>query len=219
MAQDAGWPPPAAKNPAFTVVAVLTLALGLGRMRDLQRGERVAAPAARRRQRSRSTRAARTAVCRQTTLSNATYPDFLDYRAGNTVMSGLAAIVPTAFHVSARGETERLQGELVSGDYFSVLGVTAARGRLIALEDERDAGADPVAVISFRLWQRLFGGDAGAIGSTVKIDGHDLVVIGVASEPFTGVKIGTPRDVWVPLTTLRRTDPKIAARFDQRRAS
>ena len=81
-------------------------------------------------------------------------------------MSGLAVVSPTAFHLSARSETERVEGELVSGNYFEVLGVTAARGRLITSADDESNGADQVAVLSFRLWQRRFGGDAGAIGST-----------------------------------------------------
>ena len=101
-------------------------------------------------------------------------------------MSGLAVVAPTAFHLSARNETERVEGELVSGNYFEVLGVTAARGRLIASADDESQGADLVAVLSFRLWQRRFGGDAGAIGSTIKLDGHDFAVIGVAERAVRG---------------------------------
>ncbi len=152
-------------------------------------------------------------------MSDSSYPDYLDYREANTVMSGLAVIAPTAFHLSARNETERVEGELVSGNYFEVLGVPPARGRLIASADDESKGADLVAVLSFRLWQRRFGGDPGAIGSTIKLDGHDFVIIGVAGEQFEGIKTGAPRDVWVPIVTLRRTDPKMIARFDQRRAS
>jgi hypothetical protein len=80
-------------------------------------------------------------------LSDSSYPDFLDYREQNTTLSGLAVVMPSAFHLSARGQTERFEGELVSGDYFSVLGVAAVQGRLIASSDDLDA-ADPVAVIS-----------------------------------------------------------------------
>jgi macrolide transport system ATP-binding/permease protein len=97
--------------------------------------------------------------------------------------------------------------------------VTAARGRLITSADEERNTADQVAVLSFRLWQRRFGGDAGAIGSRIKLDGHDFIVIGVASEQFEGIRIGAPREIWVPILTLPRTDPKMAARFGQRRAS
>ena len=83
----------------------------------------------------------------------------------------------------------------------------------------REQGRRSGSVLSFRLWQRRFGGDPGAIGSTIKLDGHDFVIIGVAGEQFEGIKTGAPRDVWVPILTLRRTDPTMITRFDQRRAS
>lgn len=206
------------KDPVFTLVAVFTLALGIGAnaaifsivnallLRPLdgvsQPGQLVQ-------------------VGRQytdkTTLSDSSYPDFVDYRAENTVMSGLAAISPTAFHLSAPGGTERVDGELVSADYFDVLGVKPTRGRLLSPIDDRVDG-EPVCVISYRLWQRRFGGDDGVIGSIVKLDGRDFVVVGVAVEPFTGTLIGATRDVWVPLSALNRMNGR-TARFDQRHAS
>ena len=97
-------------------------------------------------------------------------------------MSGLAVVTPTAFHMSAQRDTERVEGELVSSNYFDVLGVAAAQGRLISPADDRANGADRVAVVSFRLWQRRFAGDARVIGTTVKLDGRDFVLFGVASE-------------------------------------
>lgn len=207
------------KDPAFTLVAVFTLALGIGvntaifsvvnalLLRPLdgvsQPGQLV--------QLGRQ-------YTDKTTLSDSSYPDFIDYRDGNTVMSRLAAISPTAFHISASAGTERVEGEFVSGDYFHVLGVSPARGRLLASDDDRNNEVGPVCVISYRLWQRRFGGGAGVVGSTVKLDGHDFVVVGVAREPFAGIRIGTTRDVWVPLTALNVMDRR-TARFDQRRAS
>jgi predicted permease len=208
------------KTPAFSLIAVLTLALGIGAntaifglvnallLRPLGG---VAEP-------DRLVQVGRQYVDKSY-VSDSTYPDYLDYRDANTAMSGLAVISPTAFHLSARSETERVEGELVSGNYFDVLGVTAARGRLITSADDKTNGADLVAVLSFRLWQRRFGGDDGAIGSRIKLNGHDFIIVGVAGERFEGLTIGAPRDVWVPILTLRQTDPKIAARFEQRRAS
>jgi predicted permease len=151
-------------------------------------------------------------------ISDSSYPDFVDYRAQHTTLSGLAAIVPTAFHVSTGQAAERVEGELVSGDYFDVLGVTPALGRLIMRADA-DSSATPVAVLSFRLWQRQFAAAADVIGQTIKLDGHDVVVIGVASETFTGIKVGSPRDVWTPMAILRLIRPEHAARFSQRQAS
>jgi predicted permease len=207
------------KSPVFTLVAILTLALGIGAntaifsvvnallLRPL---DGVGAP-------GRLVQLGRQYTDR-TSLSDSSYPDFLDYRAGNTTMSGLAAISPTAFHVSARRTTERLEGELVAGDYFSALGVTAVQGRLITPTDDRNDGSNLVCVISSRLWHRRFGGDASIVGSPITLDGRGFIVIGIASEPFAGIKIGTPRDIWVPLTTLRLTNPS-GSHFDQRRAS
>ena len=208
------------KTPAFTLVAVLTLALGIGAntavfsfvnallLRPLGG---VAQPGG-------LVQVGRQYLNRSNP-SDSSYPDYLDYRAQNTVMSGLAVVTPTAFHLSAQRDTERVEGELVSSNYFDVLGVAAAQGRLISPADDRANGADRVAVVSFRLWQRRFAGDARVIGTTVKLDGRDFVLIGVANEQFSGVRIGTPRDIWIPILTLRETSPKVATRFDQRRAS
>jgi len=208
------------KTPAFTLIAVLTLGLGIGAntaifglvnallLRPLGG---VAEP-------DRLVQLGRQYVDKSY-MSDSSYPDYLDYRQANTVLDGLAVISPVAFHLSARSETERVEGELVSGNYFEVLGVTAARGRLITSADDEGNSANQVAVLSFRLWQRRFGADDSAIGSMIKLDGHEFTIIGVASEPFEGIKIGAPRDVWVPILTLRRTDPTMAARFDRRGAS
>ena len=109
------------KNPVFTLVAIATLAFAIGGntaiftmvnallLRPL---DGVSDP-------GRLVQLGRQYTDR-TAMSDSSYPDFLDYRAGNTTMSGLAAISPNAFHVSARGATERLEGELVAGDYFSL---------------------------------------------------------------------------------------------------
>ena len=208
------------KNPAFALVAISTLSLGIGAntavfsfvnallLRPLGG---VAEP-------DRLVQVARQYKDRGHP-SDASYPDYQDYRVANTVTSGLAAASVTAFHLSTGNATERVDGELVSSNYFDVLGVTPAHGRLITGADERDGHADSLAVVSFRLWQRRFAGDPGVIGTTIKLNGHDFTLIGVAAEPYTGIRIGTPRDVWVPIVTLRRTDPETAIRLGQRRAS
>ncbi len=208
------------KSPAFATVALLTLALGIGintaifsvinalLLRPL---EGVSSP-------ERLVQVSRQYADRSTP-SDSTYPDYLDYQSQATALSGLSAIVPTAFHVSAHDRTERVDGELISTNYFEVLGVGAARGRMIAPADGDGNGAEDVVVVSYRLWQRLLGGDPSAIGASIKVDGRSFVVVGVADDRFSGIRIGTSRDIWVPLLTLRRTDPGTAARLDQRRAS
>ncbi|HET9372292.1 MAG TPA: ABC transporter permease [Vicinamibacterales bacterium] len=210
-----------ATQPAFTVVAVLTLALGVGAntaiftvvnallLRPLGG---VVDPGS------------LVSIGRQYSdksyLSDATYPDFRDYRDQNTVLSGLAATVPAAFNLSDSRASERVEGELVSGHYFDVLGISAAAGRLIAPFDDRGSSPAPlVAVISGRLWQRRFGGDPAIVGAAIRLDGHEFTIVGVADTSFSGTRVGAPRDVWVPIAALYRTDPKTAARLDQRRAS
>ena len=152
-------------------------------------------------------------------LSDSSYPDYLDYRSQNTVLSGLAAVAPRAFHITARRSTERVEGELVTRNYFDVLGVTAARGRLMAPDDDRDVNGGHDVVLSHRFWQRSLDGDPSIVGETIDIEGQPFTVIGIASESFAGTKIGTPRDVWVPLLSVRRTDPAIAGRLNQRMPS
>src|SRR5262245_3675023 len=205
------------KNPGFPLVAVLTLALGIGAntaifslanallLRPLGG---VAEP-------GRLVQVGRQ-YSDKSYLSDSSYPDYLDYREQNTVMAGLALLVPTSFHLSTGQEAELVKGELVSGNFFDLLGVRPAHGRLITPIDERGASASQVAVLSHRLWRHRFGGDPSVIGKTIKLDGHDFTVIGVAGEGFDGTKVGAQFDVWAPLLTLRQTDPK---RFEERRPS
>src|SRR5262245_38413673 len=208
------------KNPGFTLIAILTLALGIGANTAIFSSINALLL----RPLSGAVEPARLAQVGRKYgdsiyLSDSSYRDYLDYRKENTLMSGLAIMSPTAFHLSTGQEAERVEGELVSGNYFDVLGVRAVQGRLIMPADEHGTGASPVAVISFRLWQWRFGGDAGVIGKTIKLDGHDFIVIGVASEEFNGTKLGTPHDVWAPILTLWQINPADARFFRDRRAS
>ena len=208
-----------AKHPTFTAVAVLTLALGIGAntavfsfvnallLRPL---EGVARPAE------------LVQLGRQyrdkTYLSDSSFPDFLDLQSQNTVTTGLAVSSVAAFHLSTGHSTERLEGEMVSGEYFGVLGVPAAQGRLIAPADDHES-APAVAVISSRLWRRRFAASPAVVGTTIELNGERVVVIGVAADRFAGIRVGTLRDVWVPLAMLRRTHPEAAMRFANRNAS
>jgi predicted permease len=208
------------KSPTFTCVSVLTLAIGIGAntaiftvvnallLRPL---DGVARP-------DRLVQIGRQFPDKPY-LSDSSYPDYLDYRSQNTVLSGLAAVAPRAFHIAARRTTERVEGELVSSNYFDVLGVMAARGRLMAPDDDGDVKGGHEVVLSHRFWQRSLGADPSIVGETIDIDGQPFTVIGIAAESFAGIKIGSPRDVWVPLVSVRRIDPAIAGRLDQRTPS
>lgn len=102
--------------------------------------------------------------------------------------------------VGASAEAEQPRGRLVSGNYFSVLGVRAGRGRLLSASDDAAAGAGPVAVISHDYWQRRFGGDAGVVGREVIVNRTPLRIVGVAEPGFEGEIVGVSTEIWIPLT-------------------
>jgi macrolide transport system ATP-binding/permease protein len=128
-----------------------------------------------------------------------TYPDFADYRDLNTVFDGLVCVAETALNLSERGQTERVNGLLVSGNYFSALRVTPALGRGFLLEEERTPDAHPVAVLSYGLWQRRFGADPAVVGREITLNGRGHTVVGVAPAEFTGTIRGTAPDLYVPI--------------------
>ena len=96
-------------------------------------------------------------------------------------------------------------GELVTGNYFSLLGVPAFRGRLLRPSDSAAPGREPVVVLSHAAWMRHFGGDPAAIGQQVKLRGVYFEIVGVAPEGFVGLDL-VPRDFWAPLTMLSRLE-------------
>jgi len=137
------------------------------------------------------------------------YPDYLDYRDQSQSFTGLAARCRTTLTLS-HGTTERIVGELVSGNYFSVLGVNPALGRLIAAEDVQTEDEAPVAVLSYGVWQRVFGSDPEVAGKSILLNGHRFTVIGVAARKFAGTTIGSPTDVWLPLTMQPTAIPRMS---------
>lgn len=132
------------------------------------------------------------------------YPDYRDLRE---VHPALAAFTDATMSLAAGGEAELVLGQTVSGNYFSVLGVRPAAGRLLQPGEEAPAGGHPVAVISHGLWQRRFGGDPAVVGGTVSINGVPFTVVGVAPEGFRGTFLGFRYDVWVPLAMAAVTEP------------
>ncbi|MEK6321117.1 MAG: ABC transporter permease [Acidobacteriota bacterium] len=130
------------------------------------------------------------------------YPDYRDYRDHNEVFSDLFVHYGTPVSMKNSGDkAELIWGELVTGNYFSGLGVAPAAGRVLSLDDDRALGGSPVAVLSHAFWQRRFGGDPNIIGKDVRLNGHDFTVIGVARQGFSGTRfVGFIPDVWVPLT-------------------
>jgi predicted permease len=128
------------------------------------------------------------------------YPRFADLRDNNRVFSGMFCRFGYVFHLGFSGESERIAGELVSGDYFSGLGVDARVGRLIGPQDETAAGADRVAVITHAYWNSRFASDPAIVGKTILVSNEPMTVIGVAQEGFDGVNLGRASQVFLPVT-------------------
>ncbi len=144
------------------------------------------------------------------------YPMYTDLRDRNQVLSGLLCRARDMLNVVYEGDSERVQTELVSGNFFEVLGVRAAAGRLLVPRDEKDAQAEPVAVLSHGFWKRRFGQQAGVVGQSLLVNGHTLTIVGVAEPSFEGVVLGSPPDVYVPVTAapfFSRTDPLPRRRY------
>jgi len=198
------------KNPGFAAIAVLTLALGIGANTALFTVFEAFAlkplplkdPASIVRLSGRN----RDGV-QQPLFS---YTDYLDYRDRNNALAGLAAWNKVAVTLGERplsagddlsalsGDYEYIFGQLVSGNYFSVLGAEMTLGRAFLPEEDRTPGAFAVVVLSHGFWQRRFDADPNIIGKTLKLDGQPFTVVGVAGRDFIGTEPDAPQ-FWMPL--------------------
>src|SRR5262245_9186112 len=207
------------RNPGFTLIAALTLSLGIGAntavfsfinallfkpLRGVTEPERLA-------------QVSRTYEGRG--FSEFSYPDYLDYRDHQTVMTGLAVRAAGSFNLNDGREAERVEGEQVSGNFFDLLGVKPDRGRLLTSADGLEDGGNLVVVISHRFWLRRYDADPDVIGKTIKLNGYDYTVVGVADKEFEGIRAGSKMDVWVLITTIRQTDRSGANILSERDAS
>ena len=128
------------------------------------------------------------------------YPMYKDFEARNQVFSGILARVTTPVAMGFQGQTERAAGELVSGSYFSVLGVPAAIGRTIVPDDDGKVLGRPVVVLGYRYWQSRFAGDPSVLNRTMVLNGHNFTVVGVAGRGFDGIEPGSVTQLFVPIT-------------------
>jgi predicted permease len=141
-------------------------------------------------------------------LLQVSYPNYKDYRDANTVFTGLAAYsFPTPVSVSIGPSPEQLFCEMVTGNYFQVLGVRPAQGRFFGPEEDRVPGASPVIVLSHSVWQRRFGASADVVGRTITVNGAPFTVIGVGPDGFHGVNSLFGPDGWVPTMMYRQVLP------------
>lgn len=138
------------------------------------------------------------------------YPEFLQLRGRLTTLSGLCAAQTflSDWQIRIAGaEQELVYGRLVSEDYFSVLGIDAAIGRVFNSQDATGPGQDPYAVISYDFWQRRFGGRTDVLGTPIKLNAARLTVIGVAQPGFKGESGGENPDLWIPVLMQPLVDP------------
>ncbi len=127
------------------------------------------------------------------------YPMYQDFRDHNQPFSGMFCMRETEFSLNYGGRTERISGELVSGNYFPALGVKPALGRLFTAQDDLQQGGHPVAVLSFDYFQSRFAGNPGVIGQKLIIDGYPFTVIGVSQAGFNGTDPAYSRQVRIPM--------------------
>ena len=146
------------------------------------------------------------------------YPMYKEMRDGSTsVFAGLLARRAVSLSISGLGETERANGELVSGNYFETLGVPPALGRVFGPQDETVAGANPVAILSYSYWESHLGRDPSVLNKQLTVNGTLLTVVGVAQAGFTGVQAGQLPDMFIPVTMQpqieRNSDPLESHRY------
>jgi predicted permease len=202
------------KNPGFTIVAIITLALGIGantaifsltdqvllRLLPVEHPQELVV-----------LRSPGPSPGRNwndgpggTSFSYSAYKDLRDQ---NQVLSGLLARFSTQVSVVAQGSSELATGELVTGNYFSVLGVQPAMGRVFGAEDETAPGTNSVVVLSYGYWKRRFGLDPNILNKQLVVNGHSLTVVGVSRAGFSGVQVGQVPDVFIPITLKAQMTP------------
>jgi predicted permease len=189
------------KHKGFTAIAALTLALGIGANTAVFSiiGSVLYPPLP-------VTEPQRLVSVYGTVKGNyggTSFPDYVDYRDRLQSYTSLAAYGRVPLKLRAGDDTEEIGAELVTGNFFSTLGVGAAAGRLLIADDDRTAAV--VAVISHRMWRERFGGDPQLIGRSINLNGQDFTVVGVAPEGFGSILLdwGKQPQVWIPVAQHR----------------
>ena len=197
------------KSPAFTLVAVASLAAGIGfntalfAVADavLFRPLPVVQP-----DRLVDVFTSGTGGASAEPFSTSSYPDYLDLRARNDVFEDVVGYSPMFGPLNLGDRSQLVLGEIVTGNYFRTLGVGASLGRTIVPDDDR-ANAPRVAMISYRSWTRDFGSSRDAIGGTLKLRGEPYTIVGVTPRGFTGMTPVLSPDVWVPVAASLTVEP------------
>jgi putative ABC transport system permease protein len=205
-----------ARQPAFTIVAVASLAVGIGANTAifsivnsiLLRPRAVADP---------DRLVELYTGDRGHPYETTSYPSYAEFRDRNEVFTGLAAYGIRQFKLTGDDHVEQIWGELVSGNYFEVLGVRLAHGRSFGEQDDREGNV--VGVIGYGLWQRRFNADQGVVGQTVQVNGQPLTIAGIAPPSYTGMMRGLSTEVWIPIGAAPLLEPANGRRLAGSRGS
>jgi predicted permease len=192
------------KTPAFTMVAVVSLALGIGLNTAIFSLVNVIL--------IRPVPVVKAQSDLMWLRAPISYPDYVDYREQTQSFEGLAALTGTSeFSLSFGGEPELITGEYVSENYFDLLGVGALKGR--TFDKSEGQTPTPFVVLSEHLWRTRLNSDPSIIGRQVSINGLGFTVVGVAPAKFIGTEVGLNRELWVPLGMHPVLNPPEAARL------
>ena len=195
------------RAPGFTIVAMLTLALGIGvnsaifgivnailfRPLPVERPNELVDIYG------------HSAVAAEHATSS--YPNYLDYRQQATTVSALIAYSNFFAHASIEGSSELVVGELVSDNYFPVLGIRPALGRTFTEDEFSVDGAHPVAILSDALWRTRFASDPGVTGRQFRMNGRVYTIIGVAPASFGGMMPAVTAQMWIPTAMGEHVEP------------
>lgn len=191
-----------ARTPGFTVIAVLTLALGIGantaiftlldqvllRLLPVKDPQQLVLLTMRGRHYGSNWG------------GNAiSHPMFRDFREHNEVFADMFCRFPTSASLSFGQQAERVSVELVSGTYFSTLGVVPAMGRILTPDDDKVPSGHPYVVLNYNFWKTRFAGDPQIVGKTLNLNNYKMTVAGVAQEGFDGVELGFSPKIFVPI--------------------
>jgi predicted permease len=203
-----------ARNPGFTVIAVLTLALGIGAntamfsllsqimlrrlpVRNPQELVILHDPGPK----------TGSVHSDGDDTESFSFPMYKGLREAKSGFSDILGRFRFSASISSRGQTERGSGELVTGNYFDVLGVRPELGRVFSLDDDRVSGGHPVVVLSHSFWMRRFGGDRAVLNQALLVNNTDMTIVGVARKGFSGIQLGESPDVFVPMAMTVKMSP------------
>src|SRR5215510_3702225 len=194
------------KQPGFTLMAILTLSLGIGAntaIFSVVNGLLLRPPLA-----AQPEQMAQLDKLEQGVGNHTSFPNYRDLVEGTEAFSALAAFDTGPVNLGQGDAMRKVFAESVTGNYFPAFGVSAALGRTFGTETDGALGAHPVAVVSHGAWRRRFGADPGLVGKTILLNGQQFTVIGIMPEGFRGAwPLGIAPEIWTPLTMRQQLKP------------